>query len=120
MRNCWRQLWRVVIGKTPAEVWERFPNGPMPADVNDAEKLEFIARDGRDRFFAFHKFADIAEQGITLDLGLGDVFLRLAEPPGRRRKRRRQSDSGQGSGRNGDGHGRRREKGLGRGRSGEG
>jgi hypothetical protein len=33
---------KLVLRKTPAEVWERFPNGPMPADVNDADKLEFI------------------------------------------------------------------------------
>lgn len=33
---------KLVLGKTPAEVWTRFPNGPMPVDINDAEKLEFI------------------------------------------------------------------------------
>ena len=32
----------LVLGKTPAEVWARFPNGPMPADIAAAEKLEFI------------------------------------------------------------------------------
>jgi hypothetical protein len=27
---------RLVLGRTPAEVWQRFPNGPMPADIDDA------------------------------------------------------------------------------------
>lgn len=33
---------KLVLGKSPADVWERFPNGPMPADVDAAEMLEFF------------------------------------------------------------------------------
>jgi hypothetical protein len=33
---------KLVLGRSPAEVWSRFPNGPMPADIDAAETLEFI------------------------------------------------------------------------------